>query len=120
MTNEVVTFGCRLNIYESEIIKKNLSLSGLTNVTVFNTCTVTKEAENEAYKAIRKAKRNNPELKIIVTGCAAQNNPQNFAAMPEVDKVLGNEEKLFPFYYDINENKLAVNDIMSVKKRPAT
>jgi len=116
MTNEVVTFGCRLNIYESEIIKKNLSISGLTNVTVFNTCTVTKEAENEAYKAIRKAKRNNPELKIIVTGCAAQNNPQNFAAMPEVDKVIGNEEKLSSFYYNINENKLAVNDIMSVKE----
>jgi len=113
---EVVTFGCRLNIYESEIIKKNLAISGLDNVIVFNTCTVTKEAEKDARKAIRKAKKNNPDLKIIVTGCAAQTNPDSFANMLEVDKVIGNEEKLNPLYYQLDDSKIVVNDIMSIKE----
>ena len=72
---EVVTFGCRLNIYESEIIKNNLAKSQLENVVVFNTCAVTKEAEKQARQAIRKIKRQDPSKTIIVTGCAAQNNP---------------------------------------------
>ncbi|WP_341793937.1 MULTISPECIES: tRNA (N(6)-L-threonylcarbamoyladenosine(37)-C(2))-methylthiotransferase MtaB [unclassified Rickettsia] len=118
MTNsqEVVTFGCRLNIYESEVIRKNLVLSGLENVTVFNTCAVTSEAEKQARQAIRKAKKNNPDLKIIVTGCSAQNKPKIFADMPEVDKVIGNEEKLFAEHYRLTDEKIAVNDIMSVKE----
>ena len=111
---EVVTFGCRLNIYESEVIRNNLAISGLENIIVFNTCAVTKEAEKQSRQAIRKAKRLNPEVKIIVTGCAAQNNPASFAAMEEVDKVIGNEEKLLPSYYRFTEEKVAVNDIMSV------
>jgi threonylcarbamoyladenosine tRNA methylthiotransferase MtaB len=115
-TQEVVTFGCRLNIYESEVIKNNIEQSGLSNVMVFNTCAVTKEAERQARQAIRKARRDNPEVKIIVTGCAAQISPDMFAKMPEVDKVLGNEEKLHAENYNLNENapKLLVNDIMSV------
>ncbi len=113
-SQEVVTFGCRLNIYESEIIKKNLELSGLGNVIVFNTCTVTKEAESQAKRAIRKAKKLDPNVKIIVTGCAAQTNPTSFANMTEVDKVIGNEEKLSPIHYQLNDDKVFVNDIMSV------
>ncbi|WP_342268150.1 tRNA (N(6)-L-threonylcarbamoyladenosine(37)-C(2))-methylthiotransferase MtaB [Candidatus Tisiphia endosymbiont of Empis tessellata] len=114
VTQEVITFGCRLNIYESEVIKNNLALSGLKNVIVFNTCAVTKEAEKQSRQAIRKAKRNNPDVRIIVTGCAAQNNPAIFANMVEVDKVLGNEEKLIASNYQFTEEKVVVNDIMSV------
>jgi threonylcarbamoyladenosine tRNA methylthiotransferase MtaB len=113
-SKEVVTFGCRLNIYESEVIKKNLDESGLDNVIVFNTCTVTAEAEKQAKQAIRKAKRDNPDCKIIVTGCAAQKHPEIFAAMSEVDKILGNEEKLHSTNYKFDEDKVLVNDIMSV------
>ncbi|AFC72979.1 miaB-like tRNA modifying protein [Rickettsia montanensis str. OSU 85-930] len=112
----VVTFGCRLNIYESEIIRKNLELSGIDNVAIFNTCAVTKAAEKQARQAIRKAKKNNPDLKIIVTGCSAQTSPQMYGNMPEVDKVIGNEEKLLPNYYQITDAKITVNDIMSVKE----
>lgn len=112
--HEVVTFGCRLNTYESEIIKNNLALSNMNNVVVFNTCAVTKEAERQAKQAIRKSKRENPELKIIVTGCAAQNNPKIFSDMEEVDKVIGNEEKLHPQNYHFGEDRVLVNDIMSV------
>ena len=77
--HEVITFGCRLNTYESEIIKENLVKSGIQNVAVFNTCTVTKEAEKQARQAIRKLKKQDPTKKIIVTGCAAQNTPEMFA-----------------------------------------
>ncbi len=114
--NQIVTFGCRLNIYESEIIRQNLEVSGLKNVAIFNTCTVTKEAEKEAIKAIRKLKKNQPETKIIVTGCAVQTNPALFSSMPEIDKILGNEEKLDHSNYNFNEGRLLVNDIMSVKE----
>ncbi|WP_016770153.1 tRNA (N(6)-L-threonylcarbamoyladenosine(37)-C(2))-methylthiotransferase MtaB [Rickettsia sibirica] len=116
LRQNVVTFGCRLNIYESEIIRKNLELSGIDNVAIFNTCAVTKAAEQQARQAIRKAKKNNPDLKIIVTGCSAQTNPQMYGNMPEVDKVIGNEEKLLPNYYQITDAKITVNDIMSVKE----
>lgn len=118
MTNnqEVVTFGCRLNIYESEIIKENLAKSGNDNVAVFNTCAVTKQAEKQARQAIRKLRKNDPSKKIIVTGCAAQNNPEMFAKMPEVDKVIGNEEKLSDKYYQLDSERVIVNDIMSVKE----
>lgn len=114
LQQQVVTFGCRLNIYESEIIKKNLALSALDNVTVFNTCAVTKEAEKQARQAIRKARKNNPDLKIIVTGCAVQNKPKLFADMKEVDKVIGNEEKLSSFYYQLEGERVIVNDIMAI------
>ncbi|WP_341787834.1 tRNA (N(6)-L-threonylcarbamoyladenosine(37)-C(2))-methylthiotransferase MtaB [Rickettsia endosymbiont of Cantharis rufa] len=116
LKQEVVTFGCRLNIYESEIIRKNLELSGIDNVAVFNTCAVTKEAEKQARQAIRRAKKINPDLKIIVTGCSVQTKPKMYGDMPEVDKVIGNEEKLLPSYYQITGEKIIVNDIMSVKE----
>ncbi len=117
--NKVITFGCRLNTYESEIIKHNLKLANLSNTLVFNTCAVTKEAERQAKQAIRKAKRENPDFKIIVTGCAAQNNPRLFDKMAEIDKILGNEEKLHPEFYKFDEEKIQVNDIMSVKETAA-
>lgn len=117
MKQEVVTFGCRLNGYESEVIKKNLAESEMQNVIVFNTCSVTKEAERQAKQAIRKAKRENPDCMVIVTGCSAQINPEQYASMSEVDKVLGNEEKMksdsYKFYNRSNE-KVIVNDIMSI------
>lgn len=113
---EVVTFGCRLNTYESEIIKNNLAESNLENVVVINTCAVTKEAEKQARQAIRKIKRLDPSKTIIVTGCAAQNTPEMFASMSEVDKVLGNEEKLSSTNYFISEERVVVNDIMSIKE----
>ena len=115
-TQEVFTFGCRLNIYESEIIKENLAKSGLENVAVFNTCAVTKEAEKQARQAIRRQKKLDPTKIIIVTGCAAQNTPQMFADMAEVDKVIGNEEKLSPLHYSLNTQRVLVNDIMSIKE----
>ena len=109
----VVSFGCRLNIFESEVIKDNLQQANLDDVVVFNTCAVTKEAERQARQAIRKHKAENPDKKLIVTGCAAQINPDSFADMEEVDQVLGNDEKLKPESYSSSE-KLLVNDIMSV------
>lgn len=114
--NEVITFGCRLNTYESEIIRNNLEKSGCDNVVVFNTCAVTKEAEKQARQAIRKLKKEDPLRKVIVTGCAAQNNPAMFAKMSEVDKVIGNEEKLSSDYYNLSEARVIVNDIMSIKE----
>ena len=113
---EVITFGCRLNIYESEIIKSNLAKSGLDNVVVINSCAVTKMAEKQARQTIRKLKKQDPTKTIIVTGCAAQNSPAMFANMPEVDKVIGNEEKLSDKYYGLDTPRVIVNDIMSVKE----
>lgn len=98
MSVEVVTFGCRLNTYESEVMKREADAAGLGELKdgaiIFNTCAVTAEAVRQARQAIRKARRENPEARIIVTGCAAQTEADNFAAMDEVDLILGNEEKL--------------------------
>lgn len=113
-TPQVVTFGCRLNSYESEIIKRNVEESNVKNLVVFNTCAVTKEAEKDAKAAIRKLKKEKPDVSIIVTGCAAQNNPKMFSDMVEVDKVIGNEEKLFAKNYILGDSRVLVNDIMSV------
>ena len=117
---QVVTFGCRLNTYESEIIKGHASDAGLDNTVIFNTCAVTAEATRQAKQSIRRMKRKNPDADIIVTGCAAQIDPKQFAEMPEVGQILGNEEKLSAQSYQdfgISKNeKVAVNDIMSVKK----
>lgn len=117
MANEVITFGCRLNIYETEIIKQNLSASNLDNVAVFNTCSVTEKAKNDAIRAIRKYKKNHPNMKIVVTGCASQIEPDLFGQMPEIDKILGNNEKLNASYYDDFDSvdRVIVNDIMSVR-----
>lgn len=116
MTTEVVTFGCRLNAYESEIIREKALSAGLQNAVVFNTCAVTAEAERQARQAIRKYRRDHPESLIIVTGCAAQINPDSFSAMPEVDQVLGNREKLDEnsFSPHTDHARIRVNDIMSV------
>ena len=92
--SQVFTFGCRLNFSESEIIKDHLKLNNVEDIVVFNTCSVTSEAERKAKQAIRKIKKTRPESKIVVTGCAAQINPKSWFAMPEVNHVLGNNEKL--------------------------
>ena len=92
--HKVVTFGCRLNSYESETIKKLVSNSKQDkDLIIFNSCAVTKEAERQLKQSVRKHKRQNPEAKIIVTGCGAQINPCDYAKMPEVDLVLGNNDK---------------------------
>ena len=90
--NSLINLGCRLNIYEGEIIKNHLSKNNIKNVTVINSCAVTSEAEKKVAYEIRKAKRINPNNKIIVTGCAAQINPKKYDAISEVDVVLGNKE----------------------------
>ena len=120
MTVEVVTFGCRLNAYESEALKSRAGEAQLRDVLVINTCAVTGEAVRQSRQAIRKAKRENPARRIIVTGCAAQIEPQSYAAMPEVDAVFGNREKLEPgAYADFGTGtaaKIRVNDIMSLRE----
>jgi threonylcarbamoyladenosine tRNA methylthiotransferase MtaB len=93
-TVEIVSFGCRLNAFESEVMRGHAAAAGLERAVVINTCAVTAEATRQARQAIRKARRENPAARIIVTGCAAQIDPAGFAAMTEVDQVLGNEEKL--------------------------
>ncbi len=94
MTVEVVTFGCRLNAVESEALRERAAADGVTDAVVFNTCAVTGEAVRQARQAIRKAARARPGAKLIVTGCAAQIDPAIFSAMPEVDLVVGNAEKI--------------------------
>ncbi|WP_439603603.1 tRNA (N(6)-L-threonylcarbamoyladenosine(37)-C(2))-methylthiotransferase MtaB [Shinella sp.] len=119
----VITFGCRLNTYESEVMRAEAEKAGLNNAVLVNTCAVTGEAVRQARQAIRRARRDNPHARIIVTGCAAQTEKHTFAEMPEVDAVLGNEEKLkstayraLPDFGVSAEEKLRVNDIMSVRE----
>jgi threonylcarbamoyladenosine tRNA methylthiotransferase MtaB len=115
---DVVTFGCRLNAYESEVIRARAAEDGLSNAIVFNTCAVTGEAVRQARQAIRKARRERPAARIIVTGCAAQIDPAAFAGMAEVDLVLGNAEKAQAGAY-INQPeapRVRVNDIMSMRE----
>ncbi|MBX7147090.1 MAG: tRNA (N(6)-L-threonylcarbamoyladenosine(37)-C(2))-methylthiotransferase MtaB [Alphaproteobacteria bacterium] len=132
MTNkaDVITFGCRLNSYETEIIKSHVTKAGLDDVIVFNSCAVTAEAERQLRQAIRKARRENPQHRIVVTGCAAQINPDAFEKMIEVDHVLGNQEKLvFENFQklsrqlismatpmDQNTPKVLVGDIMTLEE----
>src|SRR5512140_3400871 len=115
---DVITFGCRLNAYESEIIRKRAAEDGLAGAVVFNTCAVTGEAVRQARQAIRKARRERPDARLIVTGCAAQIDPAAFAAMPEVDLVLGNAEKSAAGAYapQTEPMRVRVNDIMSVRE----
>jgi threonylcarbamoyladenosine tRNA methylthiotransferase MtaB len=129
---ELVTFGCRLNLAESEAIKRAAKDAGLTDAVVVNTCAVTGEAVRQARQAIRRLKRERPEARIIVTGCAAQTEPARFAAMDEVALVLGNQEKLEaaswralaganhgPDFGLSGEEKARVGDIMSVRETAA-
>ena len=95
-TPEFITFGCRLNTFESTAMQAGAEARGLDNVTVINSCAVTGEAVRQARQAIRRARRRHPQRRIIVTGCAAQIDPREFAAMPEVDAVIGNDDKLDP------------------------
>ena len=130
MSVDVVTFGCRLNAYESEVVRREAEAAGLADTVVINTCAVTAEATRQARQAIRKLRRERPGARIVVTGCAAQTEPAAFAGMPEVDRVLGNDEKLRAaawadtravfartdgFGLD-REEKVLVNDIMAVKE----
>lgn len=110
---EVVTLGCRINTYESEVFKEKFK--NIDNLIIVNTCAVTGEAERQCRQTIRKLRKENPAARIIVTGCAAQIAPEKFAAMPEVDLILGNKEKTEIEKYlteDLNE-KTIVGDIMS-------
>ena len=115
---DIVTFGCRLNAYESEVIRARAAEDGLENAVVFNTCAVTGEAVRQARQAIRKARRERPDARLIVTGCAAQIDPAAFAGMPEVDLVLGNAEKAQAGAYLDRPDapRVRVNDIMSVRE----
>ncbi len=119
---DVVTFGCRLNSYESEVMKDHAAKAGLDNAIIFNTCAVTNEAVRQARQAIRKARRDNEEARIIVTGCAAQIDPAQFGEMDEVDLVIGNEEKTNASAFSrlavegVGTERIRVNDIMSVKE----
>jgi threonylcarbamoyladenosine tRNA methylthiotransferase MtaB len=123
---EVVTFGCRLNTYESEVIRRNAEGAGIGDAVVVNTCAVTGEAVRQARQTIRRLKRERPDARILVTGCAAQTEPETFAQMGEVDRVIGNDEKMRPDAWAAtrdylarpfglgDEERIAVNDIMAV------
>ncbi|MBL9095489.1 MAG: tRNA (N(6)-L-threonylcarbamoyladenosine(37)-C(2))-methylthiotransferase MtaB [Alphaproteobacteria bacterium] len=118
MTVEVVTLGCRLNAYESEVIRAKAREAGLTDAVIVNTCAVTAEAVRQARQNIRRLRKENPGAKVIVTGCAAQTEPETFAEMPEVDHVLGNADKLdaAAYAFDAGTERVRVNDIMSVRE----
>lgn len=117
---KIITFGCRLNTYESEVIKSLTHAAGLENAIIINTCAVTSEAERQARQTIRKLRREHPEAKIIVTGCSAQVNAESYTKMTEVDAVVGNDDKMkIDTYTNLkapNHERLTVNDIMAVKE----
>ncbi|MGF1277407.1 tRNA (N(6)-L-threonylcarbamoyladenosine(37)-C(2))-methylthiotransferase MtaB [Acetobacter pasteurianus] len=116
---EILTFGCRLNTWESEVMRNHAA--SLDNVIIVNTCAVTGEAERQARQAIRRAHRENPEARIVVTGCAAQINPESWSDLPGVARVLGNEEKLKAESWSASalSEPLAVSDIMAAKETAA-
>ena len=124
MSVEVVTFGCRLNAAELEVIRREAERAGLSDTVVVNTCAVTAEAVRQARQTIRALRRERPSAKIVVTGCAAQTEPHTFAAMAEADRVLGNSEKLNGEAWArtradfgvADAPKALVNDIMAVKE----
>lgn len=117
---DIITFGCRLNAYESQAMREHAHAAGLDSAVIINTCAVTGEAVRQARQAIRKARRERPAAKIIVTGCAAQIDPASFSAMPEVDHVIGNAEKMRPETFRTlsagETERVRVNDIMSVRE----
>ncbi|KRA95643.1 2-methylthioadenine synthase [Devosia sp. Root685] len=122
MAVRTLTFGCRLNAYEGEVMKAEAEKAGLEDAIIINTCAVTQEAVTQARKAVRKARRDNPQSRIIVTGCAAQTEARSFGDMEEVDLVIGNADKLkaesyLPMTFGVPLNdKVQVNDIMSVRE----
>src|SRR3982751_2950020 len=114
---QIVTFGCRLNTYESEVMRSHAKTAGLGDAIIFNTCAVTSEAQRQARQAIRRARRDNPDARIIVTGCAAQIDPDSFAAMPEVTQVIGNDLKLKEdTWTKLDGGRVLVNDIMAIRE----
>lgn len=114
---ELITFGCRLNTYESEVMRSHAENAGLDDAIIINTCAVTKEAERQARQSIRKLHREQPDKKIIVTGCSAQINPDMYADMEEVSRVIGNDIKLdASTWQNMDGARVLVNDIMSVKE----
>jgi threonylcarbamoyladenosine tRNA methylthiotransferase MtaB len=129
MSVDIVTFGCRLNAFESEVIAREAENAGLTDTIVINSCAVTNEAVAQARQSIRRLRRERPESHIVVTGCAAQTQPEMFAGMGEVDRVVGNDEKMrseawrdarvafdaAPTFGIAESEKIAVADIMAVK-----
>ena len=125
MAPRVITFGCRLNALESEVMRDRATAAGLDNAILVNTCAVTGEAVRQARQAIRRARRENPDAAIVVSGCAAQIDPEDFAAIEGVDLVLGNAEKLKAEAYGGKDFGVAdtpairVNDIMSVRETAA-
>ncbi len=132
MSVDVITFGCRLNAFESEMIRVEAELAGLDNTIVINSCAVTGEAVAQARQQVRRLKRERPTSRIVVTGCAAQIDAQVFAAMPEVDRVIGNNDKMraegwrnaragldAPRRSNQDASaKIAVTDIMAVRQMP--
>ncbi len=124
MSVDVITFGCRLNTFELEIIRRRAENAGVDDAVIFNTCAVTNEAVAQARQSIRRLKRERPDARIVVTGCAAQTQAGMFAEMDEVDRVLGNDDKLRADAWDdaraafggsTKVAKIAVSDIMAVK-----
>jgi threonylcarbamoyladenosine tRNA methylthiotransferase MtaB len=117
---EIITFGCRLNAFESEVMREKANAAGLSSAVIVNTCAVTGEAVRQARQAIRRARRERPDAKIIVTGCAAQIDPARFASMEEVDHVIGNQDKLEAKTFSAlgveGSERVVVNDIMSVRE----
>ena len=120
----LITLGCRLNTYESEVMRSHAAEAGLNDAVIINTCAVTSEAVRSARQAIRRAAKDHPGAPILVTGCAAQVDPAMFAAMPEVTRVIGNHEKMQaetwkPATLLTGHEKVRVNDIMSVRETAA-
>jgi threonylcarbamoyladenosine tRNA methylthiotransferase MtaB len=117
---EIITLGCRLNAYESEVMRGHAAAAGLGDTIIINTCAVTAEAVRQARQTIRKARRTNPSARIVVTGCAAQIEPERFAEMAEVDHVIGNGEKVAAGTWAAlatgESARVAVDDIMSVRE----
>ena len=116
MTVEIVTFGCRLNAFESQAIRISAAAAGLEDAVIVNTCAVTAEAERQARQAIRRARREHPGARLIVTGCAAQIDPARYAAMAEVDQVLGNREKLDAASYGPVDVRVAVGERAALRR----
>jgi threonylcarbamoyladenosine tRNA methylthiotransferase MtaB len=127
MAVDVVSFGCRLNAHEAEVMRAEATAAGLSDTVIVNTCAVTAEAVRQARQTVRRLRRERPNVRIVVTGCAAQTEPNSFGAMAEVDRVLGNHDKLDPTAWRTTqavmpaagrgpgEAKIAVNDIMAVR-----
>jgi threonylcarbamoyladenosine tRNA methylthiotransferase MtaB len=118
MSLDIVTFGCRLNAFESEVMRGHAEAAGLDDAIIVNTCAVTAEAERQARQAVRRAHRDRPDARIVVTGCAAQIDPVAWAALPGVARVLGNTEKLDEAAWR-RDDPLLVSDIMQIRQSAA-